>query len=784
MWNQCFLKDDNESSPFELVLQSSKSCVRIFSVDDGMMRVLVLLDRSSTEDGTWFISPGDSNRDTSIRRISLAAELGGVPFQRLCEDADSFLVETRLLRATVSKKGAFFQWEQRPSVADAFVVMARDRKTQHVLRDERGIRHYQELRDSDRFYGLGEVAGPLNHAGQRIRLSPTDAMGYDAMSSQPLYKNIPFLICSPEVGGTFGLYYDAPCDVVFDLGCERSNYHGRYRYVELEDPELLDFYVIAGPRVLDVSRRFTWLTGRPTVPPSYSFGYSGSSMARSDAADAQERLSEFLACLREHRIPCTSFHLSSGYTSRGNRRYVFTLNTTKFPQWGKFLRDFEEAGCLIIPNIKPCLLDDHPMYEECKQLGLFVPGSVQFWSGVGSLLDFTSPATRKWWGDHVTKLLDSGCAATWNDNNEFEGIVDVLAVCSNGKAAKRQRSLLTHLMIRASWDAQRNSGRPVFLVTRSGFPGMQRFCQTWSGDNTTSWKTLRGNLRMGLGLSLSGVSNLGHDVGGFAGPQPGPELLVRWVEAVLLHPRFSIHSWKEDGSITEPWMFPGKTTHIIARLLRLRSALIPLLFHFFVQHAASLEPLLRPRFVVGDCDAHEEDESDDWFLGSSVLVTPVLDPGVTERVVRLPSLLSPSWWLLDGGLEFDASSMHTTIPAPLGTVLAFVKPGTILPFDASLFVGHPCRGVLAVPFATRAEFCAHVEEAEGMLTVSLDWLGASECVAVHHNQDALCVAIPTSCHRVVVSASSDPKMSTKEVLGEVVDDFFRGFRLFLMGSLN
>ena len=85
---------------------------------------------------------------------------------------------------------------------------------------------------------------------------------------------------------------------------------------------------------------------------------------------------------------------------------------------------------------------------------------------------------------------------------------------------------------------------------------MQRYAQTWTGDNFTSWKTLRYNLRMGHGLSLSGIFNFGHDVGGFAGPKPEPELFLRWIEQGIYWPRFSIHSWNEDGSANEPWMYP------------------------------------------------------------------------------------------------------------------------------------------------------------------------------------------------------------------------------------
>ena len=76
--------------------------------------------------------------------------------------------------------------------------------------------------------------------------------------------------------------------------------------------------------------------------------------------------------------------------------------------------------------------------------------------------------------------------------------------------------------------------------------------QTWSGDNTTGWRSLRYNLRTGLNMGLSGMFNIGHDVGGFAGPSPDAELLVRWLQAGALHPRFVMNSWKADGTVRAP----------------------------------------------------------------------------------------------------------------------------------------------------------------------------------------------------------------------------------------
>ena len=134
-------------------------------------------------------------------------------------------------------------------------------------------------------------------------------------------------------------------------------------------------------------------------------------------------------------------------------------------------------------------------------------------------------------------------------------------------------------MTRASAEAQaaRTPGSRVYTITRAGMPGCARYAQTWSGDNTTSWHTLRWNQRMGLSMGLSGLFNIGHDIGGFAGPTPDAELLARWMQACALNPRCIMNSWKEDGSVNTPWLHPDATAHIRAAI-ELRLTLLPYLY--------------------------------------------------------------------------------------------------------------------------------------------------------------------------------------------------------------
>ncbi|MEM6734060.1 MAG: TIM-barrel domain-containing protein, partial [Myxococcota bacterium] len=368
-------------------------------------------------------------------------------------------------------------------------------------------------------------------------------------------------------GVAYGVLYDNLATCTFDLGCELDNYHGLFSSYRAEGGDL-DYYFIAGPRILDVTRRVHHLIGGTLFGPRWSLGYSGSSMAYTDAADPVSALEGFLEDSERHEMECSSFHLSSGYTLRGGKRYVFHWNRDRVPQPQKLIEQFHRRGVRVAANIKPMLLDDHPDFARLRDQGLFIrdsedpeqPALAQVWDGEGAHLDFTHPETRRLWGQQVKKtLLDVGVDATWNDNNEFE-IWDEQAKTHIGVPLGLLRPIQTLLMLQTSYVAQR-AARPTerpWLISRSVCPGMQRYAQTWSGDNLTSWETLRDNTAMGLGASLSGLFNIGHDVGGFSGPAPDGELLRRWVQTGVFFPRFVIHSWNEDGSVTEPWMHPAE----------------------------------------------------------------------------------------------------------------------------------------------------------------------------------------------------------------------------------
>ena len=297
---------------------------RLYVLADDMVRVLFLRNGELKEPRTWMTAPGGVDVPWEGRdRLDTASFAR--PAYRLDANEREVSVTTALLSVAVTLRPFGLRWSTQGR------AFASDRTTSayHWSDRVRLVRHTMARELSDRYFGLGDKTGPLDKHGRRLRTLALDALGYDAKTSDPLYKHWPFMIGRDEASGVaYGLFYDTLAPTTFDLGCEYDNYHGFYRYAEIDDGDL-DYYLFLGPRIRDVVRKFSELTGRMAFGPRWSLGYANTAMSLTDAPDAQAQLADFADRIVKHDIPLSAFHFGSGYTSIGRRRYVFTWNRDK-----------------------------------------------------------------------------------------------------------------------------------------------------------------------------------------------------------------------------------------------------------------------------------------------------------------------------------------------------------------------------------------------------------------------------------------------------------------------
>lgn len=553
--------------------------------------------------------------------------------------------------------------------------------------------HTSEISPEDCFYGFGEKSGSFNKAQKFMSMSPKDAMGYNPRETDSLYKHIPFYIkLNRGTRKAVGYFYHNTCECDFDMGREKSNYwkpHSRYR----TDGGDIDLFLIAGPSVRQVVERYTDLTGKSAMLPRYALGYLGSSMYYPELDnDCDDAILDFIDTTREEKIPVDGFQLSSGYctveTDKGIKRCVFTWNKKRFKDPREFFAQMEKRGVTVSPNVKPGILLIHPKLDEMKAKGMFIKASDSdecgigtWWGGKGVFADFTNPSTRTYWKEMLKEnVLEYGTSSVWNDNCEYDSLVDKDCRCDfegKGGTIGQLKSVMSNIMCHITDEAIHETftnTRP-YIVCRSGHCGIQRYAQTWAGDNLTCWDSLKYNIATILGMSLSGVANQGCDIGGFYGPSPEAELMVRWIQNGIFQPRFSIHSTNTDNTVTEPWMY-GDCTDYIREAIGLRYQLSPYLYSLMERAHETGLPIMEPM-----CSAFQEDvkcyeEGVDFMLGDSLLVANVVEKGAVSRKVYLP----------EGETFYDfytraayEGGRTVELPVDLGSIPLFVRSGAIIP---------------------------------------------------------------------------------------------------------
>ena len=574
-------------------------------------------------------------------------------------------------------------------------LLHKDLKGRTFVKDHLGrVYHYSERKQNDKYYGFGESAGLINKSGTRQRMNPKDALGYDAEKQNALYKHIPFYIrLDDDNQKASGVFYHNLWASELDMGAEHSNYWNHYRYFVADGGDI-DWVFINGPSLKAVIRRYTDLTGKTYLQPKNSLGYLGSSMYYPELEkDCDHYIMGFVEKAKKEKIPLDSFHLSTGYTvGKDGLRYYFTWNKKRFPDPKRFFTFMEKCGVPVVPNIKPGILKTHPYYNDFVKSNAFLKTSDGkhvyhdiWWGGTGAFFDFTSPKGRGVWKDMIKKhLMAYGSKAVWNDNCEFD-LTDPMALCAGDgmpRPAGSIKAIFPNLMSKMGHEVYAQEQKDVrpLIVCRSGGPGIQRYAQTWCGDNLTNWHTLKYNIATVLGLGLSGVANQGADVGAFWGKHPEKELLVRWVQNGIFMPRFSVHSCNTNSTVTELWMYPD-VTDIIRTAIELRYALFPYFYALLYNASVHGDPMMRPMFYEFQNDRQTYDESIQFMLGRDILVANVVDEGATRITVYLPT--GTDWYHWETREKFSGGQ-YIHMDVDINSIPMFLRSGSVVPMTRGL----------------------------------------------------------------------------------------------------
>jgi len=196
---------------------------------------------------------------------------------------------------------------------------------------------------------------------------------------------------------------------------------------------------------------------------------------------------------------------------------------------------------------------------------------------------------------------------------------------------------------------------------------------------------------------------------------PDPELLVRWTQNGAFSPRFIMNSWKPGGVFNSPWLHPG-VLPLVRDAIRFRYRLMPYLYTLYRRAAMHGEPILRPVFYDFESDERTFADSDDFMLGSGLLVASVVEPGQRRRRVYLPQ--GPDGWVDFWSGRRHASGRDVVVPAPLGRIPLFVPAGAMIPFtdsnDYHALHDEPSRQLRVFPAAGTGDSTFTLYEDDGI----------------------------------------------------------------------
>ncbi len=522
-------------------------------------------------------------------------------------DADALRVTSGRLTAEATLTGP---WGLRFS-ADGRTLTASGTRSLGSVRDADGSTHMVErlvLPVGANVYGFGERFTPFVKNGQAVETWNQDG----GTASEQSYKTVPFFLT--DAG--YGVFVNSPARVSFEVASEVVS------TVQFSVPgETVEYLVVHGPSPAEILERYTALTGRPALPPRWSFGLWLSTSFLTDYDE--ETVSHFVDGMRDRDIPLSVVHFDC-YWMKPLQWCDFEWDRDAFPDPEAMLGRLGDRGLRRSVWINPYLGQRSPLFAEAAEAGYLVrrpDGSVWQWdmwvAGMG-LVDFTNPAARDWFAGKIGALLASGVDAVKTDFGER---IPVDVVWHDGSDPELMHNYYPHLYNKTVFDEvrrRRGEGEAV-LFARSATAGGQQFPVHWGGDCESTWTSMAESLRGGLSLGLSGFGFWSHDIGGFEGT-PSADLFKRWVAFGLLSSHSRLHG---SDSYRVPWHFDEEAVTVTRDFARLKNRLMPYLWGAAVEAHQRGIPVMRAMVLE-----FPEDRTCAWLdrqymLGPDLLVAPV-----------------------------------------------------------------------------------------------------------------------------------------------------------------
>ncbi|MDY6362374.1 MAG: alpha-xylosidase, partial [Lachnospiraceae bacterium] len=527
------------------------------------------------------------------------------------------------------------------------------------------MRQQLSLGVGELIYGLGERFAAFTRNGQSIDIWNEDG----GTSTDQSYKNIPFYISNRG----YGVFVNHTEKVSFEVATEAVT------KVEFSVPgESLDYFFFNGPDLKDVLRRYTDLTGKPALPPAWTFGLW---LSTSFTTNYDEKtVMSFIDGMLDRGIPLKVFHFDC-FWMKDFHWTDFLWDERVFPDPEGMLSRIKAKGLKICVWINPYIAQESVMFDEGMEGGYFLKrpdGSVwqwDMWQPGMAIVDFTNPETKKWYQKKLEALVDMGVDCFKTDFGER---IPTDCVYYDKKNPEKMHNYYTYLYNEAVFEVlEKKKGKDeAVLFARSATAGGQKFPVHWGGDCWSDYESMEESLRGGLSLQLSGFGFWSHDIGGFENTSTA-DVYKRWCAFGLLSSHSRLHG---STSYRVPWAYDDEAVDVLRSFVRLKARLMPYLWKTALTAHNEGIPSMRAMVLSYTNDKMCNYLDKQYMLGDSLLVAPIFnDEGIGEYYLPKENGVWTDFFTgrqQEGGDWYTRTYAYTEIPL-------MVRPNTVLPLRNS-----------------------------------------------------------------------------------------------------
>ncbi|MCL1846216.1 MAG: alpha-xylosidase [Defluviitaleaceae bacterium] len=467
------------------------------------------------------------------------------------------------------------------------------------------------------FYGFGEYFTPFVKNGQVVDIWNEDG----GTCSDLAYKAVPFYLSNRG----YGVFVNHPEKVSFEVCSEVVN------RVQFSVPgESLNYMIVGGENPLDALSRYTSITGRPALPPKWSYGLWLSTSFTTDYSE--ETVNSFIDGMAEREIPLGVFHFDC-FWMKEYEWCNFEWDKDMFPDPEGMLKRLKSKGLKICVWINPYVGQKSPLFKEGKEKGYFIKndkGGVwqwELWQPGLAIVDFTNPAACKWYQNHLRRLMDMGVDCFKTDFGER---IPTDGVYFDGSCPYKMHNYYSYIYNKVVWDVvEEVKGKDeAVLFARSATAGCQQFPVHWGGDCDSNYGAMAESLRGGLSLSLCGFGFWSHDIGGFENTAT-PDVYKRWVAFGLMSSHSRLHG---SSSYRVPWLFDDEASKVLKHFVQLKESLLPYIYRNAETAHKKGIPMMRAMFLEFPDDPVCTFLDTQYMLGDSLLVAPIFNEEGTRRL--------------------------------------------------------------------------------------------------------------------------------------------------------